>query len=236
MATKAKRRIRTASRRALSRLALVAAVLVAGLATGCNVLQGSKDKKHDPLFGEYGPKKDSGSGPTKTSANVPPIPSASSNSNAALAMATLPGSKQLSIGEPERPPSKTPTAGTLTSAVPPPAVVPPGGVAANAVLAGGAPPGSATLSRPQPVVVSVPRDSAVQTAGANQEQTSEFFLSPLRARGVSWHRADSVAGGIRFACIVPNRQNPSVTRIFEATAADFPSAVNAVLQQIDNQK
>lgn len=213
-----------------ARLALAALFIAMGLSvTGCSALQG-KDKKSDPLFGDHVPKDGGGAGgPSKTSANVPPIPSASSSSNAALAMATLPGAKQLAIGEPERPPAKVPSSGTLTSAA---ATTPPGSVTQPV------PPGSpATLSPPQPVVVPVPRDTTVQTAAAtSQDQTSEYFMSQLRARGVSWHRADSVAGGIRFACIVPNRQNPSVTRIFEATAADFPSAVNAVLRQIDNQK
>jgi hypothetical protein len=189
--------------------------------TGCSgLLHGSKNHKTDPLLGDPAKDGDKGGsgGPSRTGSNVPPIPSASSSSNAALAMATpLPGARPLSIGEPLNEQARPATA--LTSA--------------NNV------PGGATLSRPPPVVVPVPRETAdaqpaLMTVAANQ--SNEYFLSQLRARGVSWHRADSVPGGIRFSCIVPNRQNPTVTRTFEATAPDFPAAVNAVLQQIDQNR
>lgn len=188
--------------------------------TGCSnggLLHGSKNHKTDPLFGDPASKdNDKGGGPPRTSSNVPAIPPATASSNVALAMATpLPGARPLSIGENVNEPVPARPATTLTST--------------NTT------PGNA-LSRPQPVVVPLPRETpdvqpALMTVPASQ--SNEYFLSQLRARGVTWHRADSVPGGIRFSCIVPNRQNPTITRTFEATAPDFPAAVNAVLQQID---
>ncbi len=188
--------------------------------------------KGDPLFGEHNKDGSAGSvAPAKTSATVPPIPLGSTASNAALAMATpLSGARPLSIGEPAPTPvaaaGKAPTA--LTS---------------GPAVEIGKLPGGAALSRPQPVVVPLPRDTSdsVQPAGSwgtgvPPDQASAFYLSQLRARGVTWHRADSVAGGIHFACLIPNPQNPTITRVFEATAQDLPAAVQAVVQQIDQSK
>jgi hypothetical protein len=45
-----------------------------------------------------------------------------------------------------------------------------------------------------------------------------------------------VAEGVKFTCAVPNRHNPDISRFYEATASGYPTAVRAVLQQIDSQQ
>ena len=41
--------------------------------------------------------------------------------------------------------------------------------------------------------------------------------------------------GIRFTCIVPNRVNPESSKIYEATARDLVTAIQAILVQIDQK-
>ena len=60
--------------------------------------------------------------------------------------------------------------------------------------------------------------------------------SQLRARGISWQKAQNVEGGVRFSCIVPNRHNPEVTRMYEAIGPDWAAAVRAVLWKIEKDQ
>ena len=65
---------------------------------------------------------------------------------------------------------------------------------------------------------------------------ADNLQNQLKARGVAWQRAENVAGGVKFTCIVPNPQNPQVSRAYEAIGPDYPAAVLAVLWEIDNRK
>jgi hypothetical protein len=63
----------------------------------------------------------------------------------------------------------------------------------------------------------------------------DALQAQLKQRGVTWQHQEPVADGVKFVCAVPNRHNPDINRIFEATASTYAAAVRAVLQQIDSQ-
>jgi hypothetical protein len=63
--------------------------------------------------------------------------------------------------------------------------------------------------------------------------TSEILQAQLRARGVIWQKQESVADGVRFTCVVPNRYNPDSCKAYDATARDIVTAIQAVIVQID---
>ncbi|HEV3119674.1 MAG TPA: hypothetical protein VGY58_21630, partial [Gemmataceae bacterium] len=60
----------------------------------------------------------------------------------------------------------------------------------------------------------------------------------LETRGALWHRLEKVAetGEWRFRCIVPNRQKPGSRRTYEGRDRDSLAAVQAVLDQIDQDQ
>jgi hypothetical protein len=70
----------------------------------------------------------------------------------------------------------------------------------------------------------------VNLAGFSQ---TDDLKNSLAARGVIWQDQQQFDGGVRFRCRVANPQNPNSVRVYEATAADYPTAVQAVLNQID---
>ena len=78
------------------------------------------------------------------------------------------------------------------------------------------------------------RDSAA-TVPASSGSTGDVLQAQLRARGVIWQKQEAVADGIRFTCIVPNRINPETSKIYEATARDAVTAIQAILVQIDQK-
>lgn len=191
---------------------LLGAVGVFSCLAGCSSLT-STAGGGDPLLGEQprnqAPPRTSAA-PVKTGALVPPIPSPHlSSSPAALAAGTLVGGRPLAIDDQQPTP---PTAGTQ-------------------------------LRRPEPIVQPLPRSPAppgLLTAGswvpAAQTAANDPWQAQLRARGVLWQRQEQVLEGVKFIALVPHRQQPNVTHTYEATARDYPSAVQAVLQQIDAQR
>jgi hypothetical protein len=71
---------------------------------------------------------------------------------------------------------------------------------------------------------------------ANPVSNNDSLQAQLKARGVLYQKEDRVPEGVRVSCIVASRQNPSITRVYEAVARDYPSAVQAVLKQLDQQR
>jgi hypothetical protein len=196
---------------------LASLLLVPAWLTGCSSSKSSVQA--DPLFGD---PKNAGpaAGPAKAEATVPPIPSIGGPlSTAALAAnSPLPNARPLAIGQPEPLINQSAPQTTLTSAnsndnVPfvtrPLAIVPPQAPAAIQ-------PASSWNSAPQ----TLPKELRDQ----------------LASRGVTWQKIDSIPGGCNLKCIVPNRFNPSISRVFEVQAADVPSAVAAILRQIDDAR
>jgi hypothetical protein len=64
-------------------------------------------------------------------------------------------------------------------------------------------------------------------------QAIDTLEAQLKSRGVQGQRSQNVPEGIKFSCVVPRRDNSGSMRVYEATASDYPSALRAVLQQID---
>lgn len=238
-------------------------------AFGCSTTNKSKG---DPLMGEFPKGEPAKSPPTKTSSNqVPPIPTATSDiNNSNLAAGTLPGSRNLAIGQPQNNPANNP----------------------GALTAGDKGKTNTVLANPTPVVEPVPRDNTTVVPASNWDKGKQApapdplltqpsttanttptqpprqgltwpdvnwaanpppqpaavtppppgqapidpLQAQLKSKGVTWQRAENVAGGVKFTCIMPNPQNPQTSRAYEAIGPDYPAAVRAVLWEIDNRK
>src|SRR5262249_23696548 len=119
---------------------------------------------------------------------------------------------------------------------------------AGASRRGGSPPANARgavpqLLRPQPVTAAgtgrpepvppVPANNGVVTAG-NRTVGGDYgqLFARLAAHGMIWHRQESAGDGVRFTCLVANRQNPNIQHQHEATAADPVAALQAVLDPL----
>jgi hypothetical protein len=76
------------------------------------------------------------------------------------------------------------------------------------------------------------------TRSANGSMNYEEAQARLTARGVSWQRLETWGeqGDWKFTCSVPNRQNPYISRTYEAEAHDPLSAVRGVLDQLDHDQ
>lgn len=204
---------------------------------GCS---GQHRIKEDPLLGgKTLPAATSAS--TQAKLAVPDIPEPTTTlSTAALAAAdALPGGRPLSIGD---------TAAT-TDAASPAARQP---LAANPGWSGqpdGNPPAAVQLRRPVPVI-QAGTDPAKATAAAETKTTEQKAIAApaaaasqvktddldaqLKRRGVIRHTTSNTPNGVLFRAIVPDSV-PGSYHIVEATAADYRSAVLAVLQKIDQQ-
>ena len=60
----------------------------------------------------------------------------------------------------------------------------------------------------------------------------------LTARGVVWQRLETWGdqGDWKFTCSIPNRQNPYISRTYEAEAHDPLSALHGVLDQLEHDQ
>jgi hypothetical protein len=213
----------------------------------------------DPLFGEYYPKGPNGqpmppanTSPNKTtSAGVPPYPTTNAASSTA-AIAGLSGGRPLAIDE------KTGTNWTLTNTTNTPPNVPAGNgspivqpvprdtsgpVASNA--------GTPSNSPPAPVGNSANPPSTILTTGSWTTGphpppnvgpvaplgtvTPEILQSTLQGKGAVGLKREDTPEGVRVSCYVPQRSNPANLRYLETVARDYPTALQALLQQIDQQ-
>ncbi len=205
--------------------AMVAAGLIGItlLSTGCN---GVHKAQGDPLFGNVKPQP----GLTGAAANpVPPIPGPTSTaSTAALASVNprpIDGSHDLRITDPIASPVANGTASPVASASG-------AGTQLQAPVTGFMP-----VSR-QPTNSSTPGADGRRGDLANGSMTYEDAQARLTARGVSWQRLETWGeqGDWKFTCSVPNRQNPYISRTYEAEAHDPLSAVRGVLDQLDHDQ
>jgi hypothetical protein len=105
-----------------------------------------------------------------------------------------------------------------------------------------APAGGTTLHQPEPVYDGQPRqDTMVQPVagltGNVRGETYEQLQSQLAAHGVAWQQLQTSADhSWKFACSIPDRQNPNVSRTYEATAATDLAAIRAALDQIGKEQ
>jgi len=230
--------------------------------SGCQSTNESKAATHDPLMGEKVPEQPFGvAGPPPPPQNragmggpSPPQATASKSNAAMLIADPLNGAKPLNIPESSQtqqnqgpggwqvkdPLPTNPTGGSGVilrtpepvpiTPVPPPVIGPNG------------PPGSAAAAPPVPVVpvpaVPVPVASApaVPVVSPVSYTDPDPYQKALNDRGVIWQDQKQVANGVQFTCRVASKQDPNFIRVYEATARDYPSAVQAVLAQIDQQR
>jgi len=215
-------------------------------ACGCGA---TNKNKGDPLLGEFGPKGEVKPPPAKTSSNqVPPIPTATAGINTAnLAAGTLPGGRNLAISQPQTNPDNGPnslTSGSKENAnavlSKPEPVVQPVPRDNNNIPVVPASNWDKSQQPPPPDPLLTQQTNPANPLSPGQvppgQQPADPLQSQLKARGVAWQRAENVAGGVKFSCIVPNPQNPQVSRAYEAIGPDYPAAVRAVLWEIDNKR
>jgi hypothetical protein len=155
------------------------------------------------------------------------------------------------------PSSGVATNATLASQTPPPRSLaigeaPPGGSWQRNI--DGAPATSNVLKAPitpasQIHVEPVPKDNsftaapgqAIQPAGSWAVSSPSPAAGPsleqlkqaLDVRHVIGQQQENVPGGIHLRCVVTNPANPNANQIYETTAADYATAVQAIVQQID---
>jgi hypothetical protein len=113
-----------------------------------------------------------------------------------------------------------------------------GGWAGQGTATGGELSG-ALLRQPQPVLEPVAqRSPAPVVGGGSMEATYEQLQAQLAARGVVWQRQElnSETGEWKFSCLVPNRQNPKVRRMYEARAREYVAALRTVLEQLEKEQ
>jgi len=74
-------------------------------------------------------------------------------------------------------------------------------------------------------------------AGSSEDKFKQAQRD-LAARGVLGQRLEMTTGSgeWKFTCYVPNRQNPKVHRAYDARAKDPLSAIQAVLDKIDQEQ
>jgi hypothetical protein len=97
----------------------------------------------------------------------------------------------------------------------------------------------AVLQGPQPVGTPASRPATVasqpdNSAGSRQDSFKDA-QAQLEARGVLWRRLETLpeTGEWRFACSVPDKQNPNKHHTFEVVDRDYLAAIQAVIKEID---
>lgn len=200
--------------------------VLAGLGLSC-LLTGtigckSADKKDDPLFGVKPPQVNpvpptTGANPgAQSRTSVPPIPGSTSGGSAA-ALASLPNGRPLAINN--TPPTAPQKNSTAPNVQPIPRDVPPT-------------PGLLTTGTwgqtASPIAPNVPPASGGHSPDAQ--------FAPLQARGASAQFVEPIPEGVHLRVLVPGRGATGSARVFEARARDTAAAVQAVVQQIDQQR
>jgi len=101
------------------------------------------------------------------------------------------------------------------------------------------------LNKPEPVPEAAPPSGndprpgpgVVLTSGSSIVSFDQAWAS-LRARGMTWSVLESndTANEWKFACWIPNRQNPDIHRSYEASGPDPLGVLRAVLAKIDQDR
>jgi hypothetical protein len=213
------------------------------MTSGCNTAP--RKPQGDPLFGNVKPQPGLNTADASNTSAVPPMPGpTSTGSTAALASVNprpIDGTHDLRIpdgnvantnpawnggagGIGTAPPITVPTGPAATS-TPSPVALAPGGQLQQP------PPGFAPVSRMQ-------SGGAAPGVGSSGNVTYEEAQARLTARGVSWQRLETWGdqGDWKFTCSIPNKQNPYISRTYEAEAHDPLSAVRGVLDQLDHDQ
>jgi hypothetical protein len=229
-------------RRALTLACWSGGLFAFALLNGCNTFQRSRDTKEpEPLFGEYHPKSFGSAPPPagKTTSSrsggagaIPALPAATSSGSSAAIVSGDPliGSHPLGIEDPGRAQPVAAWQGTRQ-------------------LTSGPPAADMTPNLRPPIVQALPPDPNAGAAGPGGAQATppawsalptaadfDQLQQQLAGRDVIWQRLESYPGGYKFSCMVPKPFERDVNRTYEATAADYRSAIDAVLKKIDNDR
>jgi hypothetical protein len=193
-------------------LHVFATALMVLVSSGCNTV--NKKSQGDPLLGNVKPQ----SGLTgAANISVPPLPGPTTTaSTAALASVNprpLDGSHDLRI----------PDSGQNFG---------PSGTQLQQPVMG---------TRPNSGFAPVSRQGQPATPAATSNPSNlsyEEAQARLNTRGVAWQRLESWGdqGDWKFTCSIPNKQNPYISRTYEAEAHDPLSAVHGVLDQIERDQ
>jgi hypothetical protein len=236
---------------------LCALGLMLSLQSGCSSLKGTQTASSDPLMGERVPEQPFGvAGPTPPPQNRagmtgPPQSTASKSNAAMLVPDPLVGAKPIAIAD-SKTPQQSSTTGTWQTKDSQPTTAVTGGVQLRTpepvpiqpvapptnVPNGSFGPGAAIQPVPPPPVVAapaavpIPVPHTVTPVGFTE---ADPLQTALKSRGVIWQDQKAVADGVQFTCRVTNPLDPNFLRVYEATARDYQSAVQAVLLQIDQQ-
>ena len=125
------------------------------------------------------------------------------------------------------PPPGSPVAGTPTSKT------------SNAALAGtsGGLPSTPPVTITPASAVSGTKTGAWPPASAPGARplTYDQAQAVLAGRGVQWQRLEAVGSEWKFTCSLPSRQDPARSRTYEGRAATYLAAIQAVLEQMDQE-
>lgn len=199
--------------------------------------------------------------PAKQTSALPYPESNSASSNAAIAAntgapygTTLAGGRDLAIGDGTRPSWIINTGqqnyqGPIVQPVPRDTSAPAGnnpfGVVPNNTPSNnifGAPPTAAAPNTTSPTIATAswtadnPLSRGTAPSGPVAPlgtTTTDVLVSTLQGKGAIGLRQENVLEGVRVSCYVPSRTNSQDLRHLETTARDYPTALQAILQQID---
>lgn len=197
------------------------AFLIAASVVGCVALSGCAGSQrapaNDPLLGGRNPPPGVAAGPGVP----PPVPAA-----VAPSAPTVPSSIASLASGPARPLDGGMRIGGDLPPVP--------DVHTNPASGWGQPvlqnpePASGSMARSAPIPVASPPGNA-----GSYEQAQDV----LRGRGVTWQRLETWGdkGEWKFTCSIPNKQNPAISRNYEARAKSPIEAIHAVLEKLDKE-
>ena len=195
--------------------------LLGGALIGLAGCAGPNHVAGDPLLGKPAAAPAAAPAASPTAAiplvSAAPAPSSSGNaSTAALASSTAAspdGSYPLRIG------GGTPGDGRTWS----------GPNASTASLQRPEPPGDPVAhGDPQPARLTPPQTASTAPTAMTFEQAQ----AQLEAKGVIWQQWSQADGQWKFSCAVPNPQDRTKSRRYDATGRDYVSAVQAALDKI----
>jgi hypothetical protein len=100
--------------------------------------------------------------------------------------------------------------------------------------------GNTVLQPPQPALIPTASQSvapAFAPASTARLTSYEQARGQLQARNVAWFRLETGdQGSYKFSCSIPNRQNPNLSRTYEAQGPTELAAIQVVLEQIDKER
>jgi len=215
--------------------------LVTATLAGCN---SQPTHTGDPLIGDYVPKGPNGqpmpppNPGQKTSYVVPPPPA----SNSATSVAALAGKTGLADGRPLAINEKSGPNWTLTNTNNGgnPLMPRSGGPTVQPLPRETATPSVPLVSAGAGNAGVVPASSwstpGQPGLGLPQAQSVDELQKALQTRGAGGFTQETIPGGVRVSCLVPNSSNPNSLRFLETTGPDATTALRALLAQIDTQR